>query len=100
MTLLPGQTVECTAPYTVVAADLDGKALVNTATATSTAPDGSTIESDPSTARINDVRSVAEARGGDLAVTGGVIAWGAVGFGAILVTFGLLLRITRRRRLN
>lgn len=38
--LVPGQVVTCTAAYTVVAADLDGRPLSNTATATATTPGG------------------------------------------------------------
>jgi hypothetical protein len=51
-TLLPGQTIVCTASYTVVAADLTGQALSNTATVSATPPGGDPVTSDPSTARI------------------------------------------------
>ena len=45
-TLVPGGTANCTAddPYVVTQADVDAGGFVNVATATGTAPDGSTIE--------------------------------------------------------
>lgn len=46
--LAPTETVDCHAQYTVVAADLTGRALTNTATATGTGPFGP-LESEPST---------------------------------------------------
>ncbi len=96
--LLPGQSTVCTAGYTVVAADLDGTALVNTATAAGVAPDGSGIASAPSTVRIDDV--VKAAASDDLAVTGGVIAWSAAVLGAGLLVVGAILVTLRRRRLS
>ncbi|WP_344751317.1 DUF7507 domain-containing protein [Gryllotalpicola koreensis] len=51
-TLTPGQTIDCTATYTVVAADLAGGTLTNTATVTGTAPGGDPLSSDPSTAKV------------------------------------------------
>jgi uncharacterized repeat protein (TIGR01451 family) len=94
-TLLPGQTAECTASYTVVDADLDGDALVNTATATSEAPDGSIVVSDPSTARIDDV---ANGPATDLALTGAAFTWGAAALGTALLAAGLVMLTLRRRR--
>ncbi|MDN4612846.1 hypothetical protein P5G50_00160 [Leifsonia sp. F6_8S_P_1B] len=108
-TLLPGQTATCSAPYTVVAADLDGKPLTNTATAFSGTPSGSDVSSDPSTATIDDVVTAAgpgdPAGQGDpadptgLARTGSTIAWGVgiLALGALAV--GTLLML-RRRPLN
>lgn len=89
----------CSATYSVVAADLDGNALVNTATATSVAPDGGTVASDPSTARIDDVVTVA-APDDDLPVTGGMIVWGAAALGAGLLAVGAVMLMVRRRRLS
>jgi uncharacterized repeat protein (TIGR01451 family) len=96
-TLLPGQTTVCTAGYTVVAADLDGTALVNTASAVSDAPDGSSIASAPSTATIAEV-VMSAGPDGDLAVTGGVIAWGAALSALGLLAIGTILLLLRRRR--
>jgi LPXTG-motif cell wall-anchored protein len=93
--LLPGQKIVCTATYTVVAADLTGKALTNTATVTVTPPGGDPITSDPSTARITDVAAPAPK---PLANTGSTIAWGAgVAAVGLLVAGGVLLLIRRRR---
>jgi uncharacterized repeat protein (TIGR01451 family) len=47
ITLIPGQSVTCTATYQVTQADLDSGALKNTATATGTTPGGD--PTDPST---------------------------------------------------
>jgi uncharacterized repeat protein (TIGR01451 family) len=53
-TLEPGESVTCTATYTVVAADLAGGAeLSNTATAGGTTPSGDPITSEPSTATVD-----------------------------------------------
>jgi LPXTG-motif cell wall-anchored protein len=99
MDLVAGQTVECSATYTVVAADLDGAALVNTASATSVAPDGSEVVSDPSTARIDDVATAPAPQGSGLAITGGTIAWSAVVLAVgLLLGGGVLLLVRRRRR--
>ncbi|MBO9627554.1 MAG: hypothetical protein J7484_14435, partial [Microbacterium sp.] len=95
--LLPGQTLECAATYTVAAADLDGKALVNTASAAGIAPSGADVASDPSTARIDDVRTV-PTQGSGLAVTGGAIAWGVVTLAVGLMLCGAVLLMVRRRR--
>lgn len=97
-TLVPGQSVVCTASYTVVAADLTGKPLTNTATAVLTAPGGRQVLSDPSTARIDDVATVAPAPGTALASTGSSIGWG-VGVAALsLVIAGGALLLARRRK--
>jgi uncharacterized repeat protein (TIGR01451 family) len=50
--LAPGEAMTCTATYTVDAADLTGGTLSNTATASGTTLDGTTITSDPSTAAV------------------------------------------------
>lgn len=97
-TLLPGQTATCSAQYTVVAADLDGTALTNTATAFSGTPSGDDVSSDPSTATIADVVTAADPGDGDLARTGSTIAWG-VGILALgLLAAGTFLMGLRRRR--
>ncbi|WP_146145326.1 DUF7507 domain-containing protein [Microbacterium timonense] len=96
-TLLPGEVTVCTAAYTVVEGDLTGEPLVNTATARATSGDGSAVESGPSTARVDDVFDLPA---GEMAATGGGIAWGVVAAGATLLAGGLalvLLRLRRRR---
>jgi uncharacterized repeat protein (TIGR01451 family) len=100
LTLLPGQVAECSASYTVVAADLDGRALVNTASVAITAPDGTPVLSDPSTARIDDVAiaPVTAPGGPGLAITGGTIAVGVIVLAIGLVVGGAVLLFVRRRR--
>jgi uncharacterized repeat protein (TIGR01451 family) len=97
-TLAPGAEIDCTATYTVVAADLTGGILSNTATVTGTTPGGDPITSDPSTSKVTEVAPPAPA---DLASTGSDI-WtaGLVGLG--LLALGLLAAATAwiRRRSN
>ncbi|MGN6126330.1 MAG: DUF7507 domain-containing protein [Humibacter sp.] len=106
-TLPPGQTIDCTATYTVVAADLTGGgSLSNTATVTGTTPGGDPITSDPSTATVS-VPQAADPAGATpaagLADTGSNI-WAAGLVGTGLVILGLLaaaaVRFQRRNRLN
>lgn len=52
VTLAPGQSVDCSAVYTTVQADVDRGRIANTATATGTAPDGTDVVSAPSTATV------------------------------------------------
>jgi LPXTG-motif cell wall-anchored protein len=98
--LLPGQKVVCTAEYTVVAADLTGEPLSNTATVTVTPPNGTPVTSDPSTARITDVLDPTPTgtSGDPLASTGSTIAWGVGGVALALVVAGGVLLLIRRRR--
>ncbi|MFI6639258.1 GEVED domain-containing protein [Streptomyces sp. NPDC050504] len=51
--LAPGGSVDCTAAYTVVAADLTGKPLRNTATASGTGPGGEPVVSEPGRATVD-----------------------------------------------
>jgi hypothetical protein len=92
--VLPGQTVTCTARYSVVSADLAGAALSNTAVATSGTPSGGTVASDPSRATIADVADLRD----PLAFTGVVMTWGMTAFAAGLVALGVVLLVLRRRR--
>ncbi|WP_345801291.1 hypothetical protein AAIB33_17820 [Microbacterium sp. AZCO] len=46
-TLDPGESETCSASYTVTQADLDNRAVADSAVATSTAPDGSAVQSQP-----------------------------------------------------
>ncbi|WP_460581021.1 DUF7507 domain-containing protein [Humibacter ginsengisoli] len=98
--LPPGQSISCTATYTVVAADLAaGGTLSNTATVTGTLPGGDLLTSDPSTAKVAEVAPVTPAAA--LASTGSD-TWsaGLVGFGLLML--GLLAAaaawIQRRHR--
>jgi uncharacterized repeat protein (TIGR01451 family) len=97
-TLVPGQIVICAAEYTVVAADLTGKPLTNTATVSATPPGGAPITSDPSTAKVTLPNPPAPQ---PLASTGSTIGWaaGIGGAGALaLLAAGAALLIIRRRR--
>ncbi|NUU07252.1 LPXTG cell wall anchor domain-containing protein [Leifsonia sp. C5G2] len=94
--LVPGQSLTCTAVYTVVSADLDGSVLSNTATATAGSPGGGRVGSGPSSASVHDVASAADPSG--LPSTGSIIGWGAGLIGAVLILSGTLLIAIRRRR--
>lgn len=116
ITLAPGESVTCTAGYTVVAADLAGGGeLSNTATATGTSPGGGSVTSEPSTATIDVVPPAGSgpdpspvpgggsgsADGGSglgsLPRTGATIG-GVVGAAALLLVVGVLaVRVARRR---
>lgn len=63
--MVPGQTVTCTATYTVVTADLTGAELSNTATATALTPNGDGVTSSRSTATVASTKTA-----GGLAATG------------------------------
>jgi hypothetical protein len=95
--LNPGEVVVCTADYTVVAGDLTGPALSNTATVTASAPNGDPIESTASTVTVAKVISPAPPTG--LAWTGSAIAWGAGLFAlGLIAAGGTFLLLVRRRR--
>lgn len=51
--LAPGASVTCTATYLVTQADIDSRAIVNTAVATGTPPEGPPVVSPPSTATVD-----------------------------------------------
>ncbi|GMA96090.1 hypothetical protein GCM10025881_29140 [Pseudolysinimonas kribbensis] len=94
--LLPGQVIVCTASYTVVDADLTGKALSNTATAAATLTGGDPVESDPSTVRIAEVLPAGPTA--PLAATGLEIGWGFGDLALLGIAAGVLLLVLRRRR--
>lgn len=99
--LFPGQHIVCTATYTVVAADLTGERLNNTAAVRATAPGGDPVESGPSTARVESVApvvaSVVPSESSGLASTGSTIGWGILWGAVALVAAGGLLVLLRRR---
>ncbi|RQN09401.1 LPXTG cell wall anchor domain-containing protein [Aeromicrobium camelliae] len=110
--LLPGDSVVCTATYTVVAEDLASGELSNTATATGGLPGGGTVTSDPSTASVDTnppapvpapgddqgTDTPAAAAKGDLPDTGShagaIVALGA----ALMAAAGLTMLVATRRR--
>lgn len=88
--LAPAESVDCTASYTVVEADLGKSKITNTAVASATDPNGDPIESAPSTV---DVAVITP-----LAVTGGTTPWIAGGAAALIVAAGLTLLVIQRRK--
>jgi uncharacterized repeat protein (TIGR01451 family) len=89
----PGESVTCTATYTVVTADLATGELSNTATVTGGLPGGGTITSSPSTARVTPDPATDPA----LAATGGQIAGSVLTGGLLLVLLGGGLLAARLR---
>jgi uncharacterized repeat protein (TIGR01451 family)/LPXTG-motif cell wall-anchored protein len=96
--LTPGQVEVCTADYTVVAADLTGTPLTNTATVDATTPDGDPIVSDPSTVNIAEVLPATASRTSGLADTGSTIAWSYGILALALAAAGAVILFIRRRR--
>jgi LPXTG-motif cell wall-anchored protein len=88
----------CTADYTVVAADLTGTPLTNTATVDATTPDGDPIVSDPSTVNIAEVLPATASRTSGLADTGSTIAWSYGILALALAAAGAVILFIRRRR--
>lgn len=92
--VLPGQTVTCTARYSVVSGDLEGAPLSNRAVARSASPGGGTVASAPSSATIADVADLRD----PLAFTGAVATWGGGVLALGLIALGVVLLVPRRRR--
>lgn len=94
----PGDSVTCTSVYSVVAADLTGEDLTNTATATAATPLGNRVESEEADAQVTTVKPVPAAAG--LASTGGDSGMaGYTAAGALLLLLaGLALVVMRRSR--
>lgn len=93
--ILPGQTIVCTAVYVTVADDLKGEALSNTATAAGESVGGESVVSDDSSVTIADVADLRP----PLAFTGATVLWGGgVGALALLGLGGLLFAVRRRQR--
>ena len=92
--LAPGAQVECTATYRVEAADLTGKPLTNTATATGTTTTGTPPVSKPSTATVETVKPgvppvpPVTPSSGPLAVTGSGSGLPLIGGAALLLLLG------------
>ena len=92
--LAPGDSVVCSASYTVVAADLTNGQLVNTATASGTAVGGAAVVSDPSTALVSP--PVSAGTGAVLAASGVEIAGPVLLATALMLIGGLFVSFRRR----
>jgi len=110
-TLVPGETVTCTAPYTLTSADVARGTLSNTATATGGTPEETVVTSPASTATRTLATAVATPTPSPsspaptavdpavLADTGSTAGFGALGAAAVLLLAGgLALVLTRRVR--
>ncbi|MEV0192848.1 hypothetical protein AB0I39_30495 [Kitasatospora purpeofusca] len=81
--LAPGASVTCTAPYTVVQADIDRGTVENTAVATGTPPSGPPVTSPPSSTTVPDtpapaITLVKSADPGTVATAGASVAYSFV----------------------
>lgn len=93
--VVPAASVTCTAVYTVLAEDLTGAPITNTATAAAVTPLGAAVESSDAAAQVTTVKPVV-----GLASTGGELngIWVVSGAAALLV--GLAALIFARRRMS
>lgn len=91
--VIPGASVTCTTVYTVVADDLTGAAITNTASASASTPGGAAVESADAAAQVPTVKPVV-----GLAATGGELngAWVLSGVAALLVGAAALFFARRR----
>ncbi|MGN6428530.1 MAG: DUF7507 domain-containing protein, partial [Leifsonia sp.] len=113
--LVPGQSVICTATYAVVAADLTGDPIANTATASAQAPGQQTVTSPPSTASVDAVvpgpptptptptpvppQPGPSGEGSTpLAGTGSTVSFAAIAIAVLLIVAGAVVSLVRSRR--
>ncbi|MDQ0649140.1 LPXTG-motif cell wall-anchored protein/uncharacterized repeat protein (TIGR01451 family) [Microbacterium natoriense] len=91
----PGASVTCTTVYTVLAEDLTGDAITNTASASAVTPGGAAVESADAAAQVPTVKPVVAT---GLASTGGELnsIWVLSGAAALLTGAAVLI-IARRR---
>lgn len=93
--VVPGASVTCSTVYTVVAADLTGAAITNTASASATTPGGAAVESADSAAQVPTVKPVV-----GLATTGGEPSGTWVLSGVAALAVGAAALAFARRRMS
>ena len=97
--LAPGEEVTCTAVYTVVAGDLTGQPITNTATADGIGPDGKPVASPKASASVTTVApATPKPAGSSLATTGGADMTGFGIAALVMVAAGAGALAVRRRR--
>jgi hypothetical protein len=95
--IAPGATATCTATYTTSAADLTGQPLTNTAVAFASSLSGGSVESNPSSARVDTVKAPTSVTPLVLASTGSDLRpW--VGVGSLILLSGAALIVIALRR--
>ena len=97
--LLPGQSIVCTATYTVQQEDLTGAALKNVATGTGevAGSNPAPVSSPPSAWSVGTPAS-ADDPGVDLPRTGGEISSGLLALAGLLFAVGITAVVSARRR--
>ena len=88
--IAPAKSIDCTASYTVVKADLGKSKITNTAVASATDPNGDPVDSDPSTAEVILEKTLAR--------TGGSLPWLAGGAALLIIATGATLLMIQRRK--
>ena len=96
--LAPGASTTCTGSYAVTAADAAAGTVVNTATATGAAPDGSGVTSDPASATVTLVAPAPPSGTATLADSGSSSRGGVLGAGIAIALLGALLVAAGPRR--